>query len=137
MGALVLTILGASTGCDASQPGTNEGQSESDGAPVSATPEPAAPSKAQVPDNVAQVREQRVAALKRALEPRLTRSEQGLSVKTLPNGRKVVPLEGRFGHATVLRVNPDGSRERGCFDEAEAAVEFMTRNDAARAEVQR
>ncbi len=70
-------------------------------------------------------------------EPSLNRSQKDLEVKTLANGRKSISLDGRFGHATVLRVNPDGTRERGCFDKAEPAIKFMTRgrsSDEARDE---
>lgn len=75
-------------------------------------------------------RDQRVAALRRTLARPLSRSAEGLNVETLPNGKRAVHLEGRFGHAAVLRIKPDGTRERGCFDNAEHAVEFATRHEA-------
>jgi hypothetical protein len=30
----------------------------------------------------------------------------------------------------MLRIKPDGTRERGCFDNVERAVEFATRDEA-------
>jgi hypothetical protein len=77
-------------------------------------------------------RDQRVAALRKSLARPLSRSLEGLKVETLPNGKRAVHLEGRFGHATILRLKPDGTRERGCFDDAEHAVEFATRDEAQR-----
>jgi len=74
-------------------------------------------------------REQRVAALRKALARPLSRSIEGLNVETLSNGKSAVHLEGRFGHATMLRINPDGTREHGCFDNADHAVEFATRTE--------
>jgi hypothetical protein len=53
-----------------------------------------------------------------------------LTIETLPNGKQGVHLQGRFGHATMLRIKPDGTRERGCFDNVERAVEFATRDEA-------
>lgn len=75
-------------------------------------------------------REQRVAALRKSLARPLSRSVDGLNIETLPNGKRAVHLEGGFGHATVLRINPDGTRERGCFDNAEHAVEFAAGGEA-------
>jgi len=124
MSARVLMTLGCSAcllaiACEGQSPSTTQS------APVSEAPAPAeALSKPPVGRVVAMTREQRVEALKRVIEPRLNRSREGLAVETLANGKKSVHLDGRFGHATVLRVNPDGSRERGCFDDAKAAVEF-------------
>jgi hypothetical protein len=77
-------------------------------------------------------REQRVAALRQALARPLSHSVEGLDVKTLPNGKRAVHLGGRFGHAMMLRINPDGTREHGCFDSAEHAVEFATREEGHR-----
>lgn len=87
----------------------------------------------QLATNAGQVqatREQRVAALRKTLARPLSRSPEGLNIETLPNGRHAVHLDGRFGHATILRIKPDGTRERGCFDNAERAVEFATRDEA-------
>lgn len=74
-------------------------------------------------------RDQRVAALRKSLARPLSRSLDGLDVETLSNGKHGVHLQGRFGHATMLRIKPDGTRERGCFDNVEHAVEFATRDD--------
>ena len=74
-------------------------------------------------------RDQRVAALRKSLAQPLSRSLEGLNVETLPNGKHGVHLQGRFGHATMLRIKPDGTRERGCFDNVERAVQFATRDE--------
>jgi hypothetical protein len=129
MGARVLMTLGCwlALGCESQSPSATES------APVNATPALAEPpSKPPVGRAVELTREQRVEALKRVLEPSLNRSQKDLEVKTLANGRKSISLDGRFGHATVLRVNPDGTRERGCFDKAEPAIKFMTRGEIKR-----
>jgi hypothetical protein len=124
MGARVLMTLGCSAGflviaCEGQSPSATES------APVSEVPAPAeALAKPPVGRAVAMTREQRVEALKRVLEPRLDRSREGLEVETFASGKRGVHLHGRFGHATVLRVKPDGTRERGCFDDAKSAAEF-------------
>lgn len=87
---------------------------------------PATPRPAAKAGSVQITREQRVAALRSSLARPLSRSPEGLNVETLPNGKRAVHLDGRFSHATILRIRPDGTRERGCFDNAEHAVEFAT-----------
>jgi hypothetical protein len=79
-----------------------------------------------VEQKVAKTRSERVEALRRAFGPRLTRSSAGLVVEDAPGGRRVVELEGRFGHATVVRQRPDGRFESACFDDQEKAVRFLT-----------
>jgi hypothetical protein len=122
VGAFVLVGLASSAlaGCEAPE------SSVEASAPVTEVPAVAQAPKPPIERAVALTREQRVEALKRVIEPRLDRSREGLEERTLANGKKGVHLHGRFGHATVLRVNPDGSRERGCFDETQAAVDFAT-----------
>jgi len=75
-------------------------------------------------------RDERIAALRKSLARPLSHSLDGLKIETLPNGRRAVHLDGRFGQVTILRINPDGTRERGCFDNAERAVAFATRNQS-------
>jgi hypothetical protein len=120
---MVAVLLG---GCEGpSEPGSEAAEAETGRAP--------GPQQAAVKVGAASItREQRVAALRRSLARSLSRSAEGLNVETLSNGKRAVRLEGRFGHATMLRINPDGTRERGCFDDAEHAVEFATRNEDQR-----
>jgi len=117
--AVVAVLLGA---CE----GPSGSSSEAAEAEASRTPakRPAAAAA------LLSTRDQRVAALRKSLSRPLSRSIEGLKVEALPNGKSAVHLEGRFGHATMLRINPDGTRERGCFDDAERAIEFATRGEA-------
>ncbi len=117
---VVAVVLGACQG--PSEPG-------SEAAEVGASRVPGQPQPAANVGTLQSTREQRVAALRRSLARPLSRSVEGLNIETLPNGKRAVHLEGRFGHATILRINPDGTRERGCFDNAEHAVEFATRDE--------
>lgn len=114
---VVAVVLGACQG--SSEP-------ESEAVEASASHAPAAAPPATKADVVQLTREQRIAALRKSLARPLSRSVEGLSTQTLSNGKHAVHLEGRFGHATIVRINPDGTRERGCFDNAEHAIEFAT-----------
>jgi hypothetical protein len=111
--------------------GACQGPSEptSETVEVEASRAPGIPTPASKVGAVQTTRAERVAALRKALERPLSRSFEGLKVETLASGQRTVHLEGRFGHATLLRIKPDGTRERGCFDDAEHAVEFATRDD--------
>jgi len=117
---VVAVLLGACQG--PGEPGSSAAEAETGPAAGPQLPAKAGP--------VEITREQRVAALRKALARPLSRSIEGLNVETLSNGKSAVHLEGRFGHATMLRINPDGTREHGCFDNAERAVEFATRSGA-------
>jgi hypothetical protein len=117
---VVAVSLGACQG--PSESGSGAAEAETSRAPGTQLP-------AAKPGAVEITREQRIAALRKALARPLSRSVEGLNVETLPNGKRAVHLEGRFGHATILRINPDGTREHGCFDNADHAVEFATRNE--------
>ena len=55
----------------------------------------------------------------------LTRSIEGLRVFELENGGKGVHLDGRFQHALVVRVKPDGSLETVCTNHLHAAEKFL------------
>ncbi len=120
VGAFVLVGLSSLplAACEAAEVNVKES------AAVTRAATPAQAPKPPIERAVALTREQRVQALKRVIEPRLNRSREGLEERALANGKKGVHLHGRFGHAAVLRVNPDGSRERGCFDDAQSAVDF-------------
>ncbi len=120
---LVVALLGGCQG--SSEPGSEAAEAGTSRAP--GAQQLAAKSAA-----VQSTREQRIASLRKSLARPLSRSIEGLSVDTLPNGKHAVHLGGRFGHATMLRIKPDGTRERGCFDNAEHAVEFATRDEARR-----
>ena len=55
----------------------------------------------------------------------LTRSTEGLQVFELSNGGNGVHLDGRFQHALMIRVKPDGSLESVCTNHSEAAEKFL------------
>ena len=120
---VMAVVLGACQG--PSEPGSEAAAGE-------ALRPPGMPRPAAKPVAAEITRDHRVAALRKSLERPLSRSLEGLRVDTLPNGKHGVHLEGRFGHATMLRIKPDGTRERGCFDNVEHAVEFAARNEARR-----
>jgi hypothetical protein len=123
---LVGVVAVALSGCQGpSEPGPEVAESKAEREP--AVQRPVAQSGA-----VQVTREQRVAALRQALARPLSHSVEGLAVETLPNGKRAVHLDGRFGHAMMVRIKPDGTRERGCFDNAEHAVEFATREEEQR-----
>lgn len=118
---VVGVLLGACQG--PSEPGAEAGAGETRRQPETQRP-------VAKPGAIPITRDQRVAALRSSLARPLSRSLDGLNVETLPNGKHGVHLQGRFGHATMLRIKPDGTRERGCFDNVEHAVQFATRNEA-------
>jgi len=60
----------------------------------------------------------------------LTRSAEGLRVFELANGGKGVHLDGRFQHALMVRVKPDGSLETVCTSHSHAAEKFLHGNSA-------
>jgi len=55
----------------------------------------------------------------------LARTTEGLQVFELSNGGKGVHLDGRFQHALMVRVKPDGSLETVCTSHSHAAEKFM------------
>ena len=55
----------------------------------------------------------------------LTRSTEGLRVFELANGGKGVHLDGRFQHALMVRVRPDGSLETVCTNHSHEAENFL------------
>jgi hypothetical protein len=55
----------------------------------------------------------------------LTRSTEGLQVFELSNGGNGVHLDGRFQHALMVRVRPDGSLETVCTSHSRAAEAFL------------
>ncbi|MES1186274.1 MAG: hypothetical protein ABUL60_20855 [Myxococcales bacterium] len=120
---VIAVLLGACQG--PSEPGSKATEAETSPAP---TTQRLAPNAGVVPIT----RDQRITALRKSLARPLSRSLEGLNVETLPNGKHGVHLQGRFGHATMLRIKPDGTREHGCFDNVERAVEFATRDEAQR-----
>lgn len=52
-------------------------------------------------------------------------SVEGLETTTSDDGVTKVDLEGRFSHALVLRIAPDGSRSVECIDSHERAAELL------------
>ena len=61
------------------------------------------------------------APLAKALSP----STEGLRVFELANGGKGVHLDGRFQHAFMVRVKPDGSLETLCTNHSHEAENFL------------
>jgi len=55
----------------------------------------------------------------------LTRTTEGLRVFELSNGGKGVHLDGRFQHALMARVKPDGSLEFVCTNHSHVAEKFL------------
>ena len=64
------------------------------------------------------------------LSKALTRSTEGLQVFQLTNGGTGVHLDGRFQHALMVRVRPDGSLETVCTSHPHAAEKFLHGNSA-------
>lgn len=59
-----------------------------------------------------------------ALSP-MNRSVEGLEATAAAHGATKVDLEGRFQHALVLRIAPDGTRSIECIDSAEHEAELL------------
>ena len=55
----------------------------------------------------------------------LTRSTEGLQIFELENGGGGVHLDGRFQHALMVRVKPDGSLETVCTSHSHEAENFL------------
>lgn len=60
----------------------------------------------------------------RALSPQ-NRSVEGLQASVTTSGATKVDLEGRFQHALVLKIAPDGTRSVQCIDSAEHEAEML------------
>ena len=60
----------------------------------------------------------------------LTRSTEGLQVFEVSNGGNGVHLDGRFQHALMVRVRPDGSLETVCTSHSHAAETFLKAKSA-------
>jgi hypothetical protein len=65
----------------------------------------------------------------------LTRSTEGLQVFQLTNGGTGVHLDGRFQHALMVRVKPDGSLETVCTNHSHTAEKFL-RGESAGADAE-
>ncbi len=63
--------------------------------------------------------------LSNPLAKALTRTTEGLQVFKLSNGGKGVHLDGRFQHALMVRVKPDGSIETVCTSHSHSAEKFL------------
>ena len=63
--------------------------------------------------------------LSNPLAKALTRTTEGLQVFELSNGGKGVHLDGRFQHALMVRVKPDGSIETVCTSHSHSAEKFL------------
>jgi hypothetical protein len=60
-------------------------------------------------------------------------SSEGLVVETLPDGSKMVDLQGRFMSVAVQKKTPDGNVEVGCFTGEEAVAHAKHAHEAAAA----
>ena len=63
--------------------------------------------------------------LSEALARALTRSTEGMQVFELENGGKGVHLGGRFQHAYMVRIRPDGTLETYCTEHSHEAEAFL------------
>jgi len=52
-------------------------------------------------------------------------STEGLQETTLPNGAKMINLQGRFAPVTLARPNADGTMEVKCVTSFAEAIEFL------------
>ncbi len=55
----------------------------------------------------------------------LSRSDQGLTVVTHPNGTQSVDLQGRFQSVTLAKINRDGSASEKCVTSMREAQAFL------------
>ena len=74
---------------------------------------------------------QKTNALSVPLANALNRSTEGLPVFELSNGGRGMHLQGRFQHALVVRMKPDGSFETVCVNHSHEAENFLKRTSAA------
>ncbi len=65
----------------------------------------------------------------KAAMPNLSRSMEGLSPKTLPNGSVMVNLQGRFQNATIARIGSDGKVHTICTEDARTAQRFLNEDE--------
>lgn len=63
--------------------------------------------------------------LSEPLTKALTRTTEGLRLFELSNDGKGVYLDGRFQHALMVRVKPDGTLETVCTSHSHAAEKFL------------
>ncbi|PYS72005.1 MAG: hypothetical protein DMF69_08765 [Acidobacteria bacterium] len=59
------------------------------------------------------------------LKTMLNRSTEGLEEVHNADGSVSVDLQGRFQNVTLARTNEDGTVERSCVDDPQAAAEFL------------
>ena len=62
----------------------------------------------------------------------LSRSDQGLTIVTHPNGAQSVDLQGRFQTATLAKINRDGSTSEKCVTSMREARAFLAPATAKR-----
>ncbi len=60
-----------------------------------------------------------------ALAEALSHSTEGLRLFTTPGGGTGVDLSGRFQHAIMVRINPDGRQEFFCVNHPEEAAKIL------------
>jgi len=72
--------------------------------------------------NLKRVAPEHLQAVQEGLEQRLSRSPQGLKVRTLPNGTKRVSLEGRFQNVLIANEDESGKAHVMCTNSAEGVA---------------
>jgi hypothetical protein len=60
-----------------------------------------------------------------SLSSMLSRSTEGLTARTLPDGARQVTLEGRFAPVAIARPRADGTMEVRCVTSFDEAADFL------------
>jgi hypothetical protein len=63
----------------------------------------------------------------------LDRSGEGLQVVHRPDGSRSIDLQGRFHEYAVIRVRPDGTKERVCVQEPDLEAALRERGEPSEA----
>lgn len=88
------------------------------------TPPEAATASSEIPPAAAERPTKTGRAYPAALSP-LNRFSRDLEIVVQPDGSKIVDLEGRFHHATVVRILADGSFSITCVDSHEHETKLL------------
>lgn len=62
----------------------------------------------------------------------LSRTGEDLPVARSARGARLIDLDRRFQHASLLRTGSDGTRERACVNTVESAEDFLAGRPAGR-----
>ncbi len=69
-----------------------------------------------------------------SLSSMLSRSTEGLTARTLPDGARQVTLEGRFAPVAIARPRADGTMEVRCVTSFDEAADFLGLVESSSAE---